>query len=342
MSDIYRLFKIFGRLPSTRVKLLALYGLHLTGRRYLGVFLDPVLACNFRCRMCYFSDEGYRRENRGVMSLDDYRKIAKALFHRTIKLQLGCGAEPTLYKELVELVRIAKDAGVPYVSMTTNGFLLNEQKLLEYVRAGLDEITLSVHGTEKSTYEYFMVNGKFERFEAVLEALARVKAQRPDFKVRINYTMNEDNVAELRRLPSVLEKARVDVLQLRPIQKIGEHTAYSNFDLSGILEAYDDVLLPLQRYCAEKGIACLMPEKKNLVALEEDRPDGKWMIQDVTYCYVNPNFCWKAGFDFHVDSFESYCRRVKWGQQIWQYILRGKDKKKRDMDRTKSLNYKLK
>ena len=113
MGDIYRLFRLFGKLPGTRLKLAALYGLHVTGRRYLGVFLDPVLACNFRCRMCYFSDEAYRREARGVMSMDDYRRVAGALFRRTLKLQLGCGAEPTLYKELGELVRLAKRDAMP-------------------------------------------------------------------------------------------------------------------------------------------------------------------------------------------------------------------------------------
>lgn len=342
MGDIYRLFRLFGKLPGTRLKLAALYGLHVTGRRYLGVFLDPVLACNFRCRMCYFSDEAYRREARGVMSMDDYRRVAGALFRRTLKLQLGCGAEPTLYKELGELVRLAKQAGVPYVSMTTNGALLSEKRLTEYVEAGLDEITLSVHGTQKSTYEFFMVNGSFERFTALLADLAQVKARHPGFKVRINYTMNADNVEELKRLPELLETVRIDVLQLRPIQKIGEHTAYENFDLTRILELYDEVLLPVQRYCAERGIACLIPEKENLVALEEDKPDGKWMIQDVTYCYVSPNFCWKGDFDLRTDTFESYCRRVGWGHKIWRCIFHGKEKRKRDMDRTKSLNYKLK
>lgn len=342
MGNIYRLFKWFGRLPGTRLKLLGIYALHVTGRRYLGVFLDPVMACNFRCRMCYFSDASYRKEARGQISAKDCQEIARALFHRALKLQLGCGAEPTLYKDLEQLIRMAKAAGIPYVSMTTNGFLLDEARMTRYVDAGLDEITLSVHGVEKSTYEYFMVNGDFERFKAVLADLGRVKARCPGFRIRINYTMNEDNVRELLQLPSLLEGVQIDVLQLRPIQDMGEHAAYTNYSLSKVEALYDEVLLPLQRYCEERKIVCIVPRKKNLETLETGKPDRSWMIQDVTYCYVGPGTCWKDDFDYHTETFEEYCRRRRWGHRILRHLFSGKPQGKNGVERTKSLNYKLK
>ena len=79
------------------MKLLGIALSHFIKRRYFGVYLDPVLACNFRCKMCYFSDVEKRKELTGIMSEQDVRAVAKAVFHRAVKLQIGCGAEPTLY-----------------------------------------------------------------------------------------------------------------------------------------------------------------------------------------------------------------------------------------------------
>lgn len=292
--------------------------------------------------MCYFSDEERRKELHGVLAIEDYNKIADALLHRALKLQIGCGAEPTLYKHIEEIISKAKACGVPYVSITTNGFLLDRAKLERYIRAGLDEITLSVHGTTKETYEYFMVNGSFEKFTGLLRVLGEMKRLFPAFKIRINYTMNEDNVRELSRLPELLGDVPIDVLQLRPVQKIGEHAAYANYSLARIAEVYDSVLLPLQDYCKRSCITCIMPELRNLAVLEQDEADCDWMIQDLTYCNVSPQSCWKKDFDYHTETFESYCRRTGRTRVIWQYLLHGRKRRKSGSDRTKSLNYKLK
>lgn len=54
--NVYKALKIFGKIKSKRIKLLGLIAMHIAKRRYIGVFLDPVMACNLRCRMCYMSD----------------------------------------------------------------------------------------------------------------------------------------------------------------------------------------------------------------------------------------------------------------------------------------------
>ena len=114
---------------------------HVLGKRYIGVFLDPVLACNFRCKMCYFSDEEKRKSLRGTLKYEEIEAIAGSLFHRALKLQIGCGAEPTLHKDLVKIIALGKRYNVPYVSLTTNGNLLTKKQLAVAVENGLDELT---------------------------------------------------------------------------------------------------------------------------------------------------------------------------------------------------------
>ena len=64
---------------------------------------------------------------------------------------------------LAEIIARGKNAGVPYISLITNGQLIASGKvsLPDLVKAGLNEITLSMHGTRQETYEHLMTGAKF-------------------------------------------------------------------------------------------------------------------------------------------------------------------------------------
>lgn len=319
MTNVYRILRLSTWIKNKRIKLLGIWAFHMLGKRYIGIFLDPVLACNFRCKMCYFSDAEKRKSYKGILSYEEIEKIADALFHRALKLQIGCGAEPTLYKELTQVIALGKQYGIPYISITTNGNLLSFDSLEKMIQAGLNEITLSVHGLTRETYEEFMVNGKFDVFRQLLQTLSVLRKQYKGFKVRINYTINEDNLEELRYLWDVVGED-FDVLQLRPIQQIGE-SEYANFNLSEIYARYDSILAPLINDCKEKGITCLAPDKENIIVLENKEETDQSLV-DATYCYVSPKGCWKDGFDYHTDTFESFSKKQRWGKQLWRNIFR--------------------
>jgi hypothetical protein len=65
--------------------------------------------------MCYFTDADYVKTLKGQFKEDDLELVAKAIFNRALKLQLGCGTEPTLYKNLPKLVSLGKAYKVPYI-----------------------------------------------------------------------------------------------------------------------------------------------------------------------------------------------------------------------------------
>ena len=94
--DIYRFIKLSFLIKSPRLKFLGLFILHITKQRYLALLFDPVNACNLRCKMCYFSDKDYVKKLKGVFPVDELDYFGNAFFKRAIKLQIGCGTEPTL------------------------------------------------------------------------------------------------------------------------------------------------------------------------------------------------------------------------------------------------------
>ncbi len=336
--NLYDLFKVYGKIKSKRIKLFGVFLFHIFGKRYLGVFIDPVLACNFRCKMCYFSDPEKRKNLKGTLSSNELILIARSLFHRALKLQIGCGAEPILSRDLVELVRLGTQHKVPYISLTTNGSLLSLSQLNELIEAGLHEITISTHGILRATYEDLMERASYDDFQRLLTDLREIKEIHPAFKIRINYTINADNFKELKQFWFLFQHVPVDILQLRPVQKIG-NTKYTNFQLTELYNNFDQVILPLVHACKERNTTCIYPDKENLIDLETESDSSENEIENFTYCYISPRTCWENDFDYHTDSFESYSKRVGLGKKILKTLFKRKKRATAPRTETRKMNY---
>lgn len=330
MKNIYLLLKLNRYVKSFRLKSLGIFLMHAFGKRYIGVFIDPVLACNLRCRMCYFSDPVKRKTMKGCFKREDLPKLADALFHRALKLQIGCGAEPSVFPYNEDLIRLGKEKGVPYISMTSNATLFSTDDWRKMVVAGLDEVTLSVHGVTKESYEYFMVGASYEKFIEAIAGLTTIKKEFPQFKIRLNYTVNKDNLEELAQFFDAFGKYGFDLLQIRPIQQLGE-TEYQDFSWDDIYEKYDTIIGRLKTECRERNITCLTPNKHDLVKEENESS----MIGEFTYCYVSPRYIWKDDFSPESDSYESYARKIRLGRKLLGNVFRSKSsfaKEKRNLN----------
>ncbi len=320
--NYYSILKTVSKIKSQRIKLMGVYAFHLMGKRYMSMFIDPVLTCNLRCRMCYFSDKEKLKSlsTASRYTTEDLDLIANALFNRLLKLQIGCGAEPQTYPHLEHLVQLGKKYNVPYISLTTNGNLLTYERLHGLVANGLDEITISLHGITKETYEHFMVNASFDRFKTLLDSITKVKKEFPLFKVRINYTMNKDNTAELSKFWTLFDEIPINILQLRLFQQIGD-SDYKEFDLNPVKEMLNSIVMPLAQQCRDRGILCLTPDEKNFAIVEDEDPDQRTIAEDLAYCSVSPQSCWKGDFNHKVDTYKSYTKRTKYGREILRYII---------------------
>ncbi|KFB01188.1 hypothetical protein IA57_04980 [Mangrovimonas yunxiaonensis] len=330
--NIYKLLQVNRKIKSHRIKFLGLYLLHKFNQRYLAVNLDPVLACNLRCKMCYFTDADYVKTLKGQFKPEELNQIAKVIFSRALKLQIGCGTEPTLYKGLPELVALGKAYKVPYISLTTNANLLTEEKIEDLLQAGLNEFTISLHGVTKESYEGFMKKASYEKFHQAFKAFAKLK-QKYDFKVRINYTFNKDNFYELKELFDRFDGKSFDILQIRPIQKIG-NTEYNDFDLEVLREDYPRVIKQIQDNCKEHHIVLLA--SKNIP--EKSAMNNSSLIYDYTFCYISPQKVWKEDFNWKAETFNQYSKRIGWSKTLFSNIFKSKSALR---SRSYRLNYEV-
>ena len=340
--NIYKLLKIIaGKGLPAPVKLMGAWAMQVLRRRNIGVFIDPVLACNLRCRMCYFSDpEHVRSVSKGRLTEAEIDKIGKAFFHRALKLQIGCGAEPTLFPHLEYLVAQGRKAGIPYISLTTNGQLIASGRvdLMRLAEAGLDELTLSLHGTDKETYEYLMPGAKYENLLKLTEVIRDVKARFPGFKLRVNFTVNSLNVSNLagtRFWDLWKAGGEPDILQMRPVQNLGD-SDWKDFNLDKLKATYDETIGAVARECHSRGITCIAPTREQIDAVDDTQDSTSAIIEDLSYCYISPDSRYKDDFR-EDDTFESYHRRKHTARKLFASVF--KSKKSRERQISKKLNY---
>jgi molybdenum cofactor biosynthesis enzyme MoaA len=254
-------------------------------------------------------------------------------------LQIGCGAEPTLFKHNTKLIEIAKNHRVPYISMITNGNLLEREDVANFANAGLDEFILSMHGVTKETYEDLMDKGVYEKFHSVLQSITEQKKTNPKLRLRINYTFNKDNFHELKDFFKIYDQYAIDVIQLRPIDKIGE-TTYNEFSLKKIECDYFEISDLLKTEAQKRKITLLYPQsiyRNELESLKVKTQNDSSYLIPYTYCYVSPKYFWKDDFDWKSETFSDWKKRNNWNITLLKKAFNSK--KKLDETNRNMLNY---
>ena len=257
----------------------------------------------------------------------------------------SCGAEPTLYPRLTEIITLGRRYGVPYISLTTNGQLIGSGRcsLEALVRAGLNELTLSLHGTTREVYENLMPGADFDTFGRLTTEIARVKHRLPDFRLRVNYTVNSLNVHDLKgdRFWKLWHEGGMpDIVQLRPVQKIGE-SDWQDFDPQPLIDNYDASIGAIAAECGSRGITCIAPTRDQIAAVAGNQDETAALIEDLTYVYVSPESCYKEDFDPAQETYAAYHRRHHTVRRLLNAAFHPKPDG-RGKNVSKKLNYNIK
>jgi molybdenum cofactor biosynthesis enzyme MoaA len=284
--------------------------------------------------MCYFTDENYVKTLKGVFPKEELNLFAKSILKRAIKLQIGCGTEPTLYKNLTEIIALGKAYKVPYISMTTNANTITKEKLESWCANGLNEITVSLHGVNKETYEEMMGKGDFDKFIQALKFITEIKNTYPNFQLRINYTFNQDNFEQLAQFWEIFGEINIDALQIRPIKKMGD-TSYNNFSMEKVIPKYLGVYNVLREECKTRNTLFLAPSLDQL----KSRQSESSIVHNYTYCYISPTFFWREGYDWKKETFNNYSSRTKWNKEI--FLKAFASRKELQSLENESLNYEV-
>jgi pyruvate-formate lyase-activating enzyme len=303
---------------SSRLKFAAALFADLASIRYTIVRVDPVSACNLRCGMCFFSDASWRAQHaKGHLTKADLERIAFMMFPQALQVHFGASMEPTAFKDYPWLVELAKRHGVPFVGFTTNGQLLTPEGIERLIAAGLDEITVSTHGVRKETYERLMRGASFEKHHNMLSRLAASRSRVRAPKLRINFTVNPDNLEELRHFQDVYGKYDITTVQIRPVFDFGD-TEYKNKALSKHLGLYNEILSEVIGDCRKQGIRVLANVSD---PTHQDENKAAYVYRKAFLRFVNPELVWRKEFDWRRESLSSFQRRVAWRRELASEVI---------------------
>ena len=170
-------------------------------------------ACNFSCKYCV-SSKNMKVERSNYVApqqiLHWVQSIQRVTPLDSVRLT---GGEPSLYRDLPELIRRLKEAGIPQVGMTTNGSLLNVQAG-QLAAAGLDSVNISLDAVNEQ--EYKRMGGR--RYQQVQSSLQT--ALEAGLNVKINATIlqniNDNQIIPLLEL-AMRHNIIIRFLELMPM-----------------------------------------------------------------------------------------------------------------------------
>lgn len=168
--------------------------------RPMNITIEPTNACNLECPVCE-TGAGILGRTTEHMSLDQFRQIIDKVGAHTNTLMFYFMGEPFLNKHAYEMIRYAKDAGIPFIETCTNGDFVNAEKL---VASGLDRVSFQIGGITQETHEVYRVRGQLDRTLANLRETIRLRnASGSALKIEVGFILmkhNEHEVDAFRRL----------------------------------------------------------------------------------------------------------------------------------------------
>ena len=180
-------------------------------KKITSLIIEPTNTCNLRCTFCFVTD-GMTRDG-GFMDFDLFKKIiddCTDLEH----LCMHNWGEPLLHKDIFRMIEYAKNKGVNYVVMNTNGTLLTDKMIDRIVNSKLDIIRFSIDGSAET---FKRVRGvELKNIEKNIKKLKIIKEKkRPELKMGVVFTVEEDTEGDAEEYISHWEKI-VDHVRLQP------------------------------------------------------------------------------------------------------------------------------
>jgi MoaA/NifB/PqqE/SkfB family radical SAM enzyme len=172
-----------------------LQGIELAGKairnyvtnRPMVVSYEVTLSCNCNCRHCDLG--GFIKDEKQIKP-EEYRDLTQRL--KPLAAQIS-GGEPLLRKDITDIVKAIKQAGVQYAILVTNGVLLNESDYLQLREAGVNQFSVSLDFPDERHDEFRQRPGLYKRLEQTLPRLARLGFR----DIILNTAITKANVREV-------------------------------------------------------------------------------------------------------------------------------------------------
>ena len=154
--------------------------------------LSPV--CNFSCKMCYVRKTRKEVEEnpRKILTLDDWRRIARDARDAGMLDLLLTGGEPLLWPDFWTLYEELVDMGLQ-ISINTNGSLIDDEAINRFKKHPPKKISVTLYGANDETY--YRLCGSRSVLSQVDKAIRGLKEA--GIEVKINCSLTPENAEDI-------------------------------------------------------------------------------------------------------------------------------------------------
>ena len=179
--------------------------------------------CNFRCQYCMPEDIQFQDKSH-ILSYEEMLVFAEACLQLGVTKVRVTGGEPLVRRGVVWFVGQLKELGFDEVTMTTNGFLL-EENLDGLVEAGLDRVNISLDTPRPEKFAFITRRDHFQKvWRAIMAALETSLSP-----VKINAVamrgVNDDEIFDMARL-TLEYPSHVRFIEIMPLKGDGGASRY--------------------------------------------------------------------------------------------------------------------
>ena len=165
--------------------------------------VEVTSACNAACTYC--PRTVYRGAWKDTQFPFDAFRNLEPVFRRTRHVHLQGWGEPFLHPKFFDMVAIAKSAGCR-VGTTTNGMLLDRERIPRVVESGMDLVAFSLAGTAGKN-DAIRRGTNLKKVLETIQALSGEKTRmgKSSPEIHVAYMLLPSAMEELEHLPSLLE-----------------------------------------------------------------------------------------------------------------------------------------
>lgn len=156
--------------------------------------------CNLQCKYCFVRDN-----TKKDMKKNEIFKVIDKLHSLGCKLVVFLGGEPTLRKDLIDIIKYAKNKNI-ITYLTTNGILLNSEYIDKLGKSGIDVINLSID----SVFDFDYSKKDYIRRKKVLINLIKAR-KKYGFEIIVNLVLTNKNISTITKTIKLIHNLKIPI-----------------------------------------------------------------------------------------------------------------------------------
>lgn len=239
--------------------------------------------CNFRCLFCPTGTKSIQR-NQGFMIDEVFYKIIEETKNYNTAMRFIRWGEPTLHPKFIEYLKYIKQVSDSIVHVNTNGSILSDEMMKQFVDIPLDSVKFSFQGVDKKSYQEMRNNNLYDNINKNIKKMNVVRGNNKLPYIHVSTSVTYESAEQIDRFKKEIKNYADLVTVGRTIME------YIDIDKVKLSESEKHILQKLKKEeSVVKEHPAICPEVYNKLSINWDGTvtaccgdyNGKMIIGDI-------------------------------------------------------------